>query len=499
MYNVDLKNIVSSGDLTFLFAKATLDESNLWHRRLGHINFKTINKVVKGNLVRGLPSKVFENNHTCVACKKGKQHRASYPLGKFDGKADERFLVGYSVSSKAFRVFTSRTQIVQETLHINILENKPNVAGSGPTWLFDIDTFTKSMNYQPVTAGNQPNPSAGIQKHFDAKKAGEENIQQYVLFPLWSSGSKDPQNTDNDTTFEVKESEFEVEKPESEVHVSPSSSAKTKKHDEKTKREAKGKKYVVPTGRVVVPTGRVVVPTGRYVVPNGRVVVSTGRVVVYTGRVVVPTGRSHSLKTKKTHYYYTNKPVKKHTQDDDQEPQDNIKRAIVVSNKIPTKKHEQQDLKGGCENLKSKDEGKKHGYDEMTKVSHGYELKKEALLLGRDRRRSFGSSSSKSELTDFFACNGVKVVSVDMPPYMQIHVVDVTRKTYDSLEKFTAKTLALTLKKEFDGVYGPAWHCIVGSSFGSFVTHSVGGFMYFSMDQKLYVLLFKTAVQRAHS
>nr|GEY14377.1 hypothetical protein [Tanacetum cinerariifolium] len=55
----------------------TLNESNLWHRRLGHINFKTMNKPVKGNLVRGLPSKVFENNHTCVACKKGKQHRAS--------------------------------------------------------------------------------------------------------------------------------------------------------------------------------------------------------------------------------------------------------------------------------------------------------------------------------------------------------------------------------------------------------------------------------------
>nr|GEV10477.1 putative ribonuclease H-like domain-containing protein [Tanacetum cinerariifolium] len=78
MYNVDLKNIVPSGDLTCLFAKATLDESNIWHRRLGHINFKTMNKLVKGNLVRGLPSKVFENDHTCVACKKGKKHRASY-------------------------------------------------------------------------------------------------------------------------------------------------------------------------------------------------------------------------------------------------------------------------------------------------------------------------------------------------------------------------------------------------------------------------------------
>nr|GEY70343.1 ribonuclease H-like domain-containing protein [Tanacetum cinerariifolium] len=77
MYNVDLKNVVSSGDLTCLFAKATLDEFNLLHIRLGHINFKTMNKLVKGNLVRGLPSKIFKNNHNFVACQKGKQYRAS--------------------------------------------------------------------------------------------------------------------------------------------------------------------------------------------------------------------------------------------------------------------------------------------------------------------------------------------------------------------------------------------------------------------------------------
>ncbi|GJS86717.1 putative ribonuclease H-like domain-containing protein [Tanacetum coccineum] len=77
MYSFDLKNVVPSGDLTCLFAKATIDESKLWHRRLGHVNFKTMNKLVKGNLVRGLPSKIFENDHTCVACQKGKQHKAS--------------------------------------------------------------------------------------------------------------------------------------------------------------------------------------------------------------------------------------------------------------------------------------------------------------------------------------------------------------------------------------------------------------------------------------
>nr|GFB63995.1 ribonuclease H-like domain-containing protein [Tanacetum cinerariifolium]GFB64004.1 ribonuclease H-like domain-containing protein [Tanacetum cinerariifolium] len=68
MYIVDLKNVAPSGGLTCLFAKATVDESNLWHRRLGHINFKTINKLVKGNLVKGLPTKLFEINQTYVAC-----------------------------------------------------------------------------------------------------------------------------------------------------------------------------------------------------------------------------------------------------------------------------------------------------------------------------------------------------------------------------------------------------------------------------------------------
>ncbi|GKB17729.1 putative ribonuclease H-like domain-containing protein, partial [Tanacetum coccineum] len=77
MYSVDLKNVVPQGGLTCLFAKATPDESNLWHRRLGHVNFKTINKLVRGNLIRGLPLKLFEINQTCVACQKGKQHRAS--------------------------------------------------------------------------------------------------------------------------------------------------------------------------------------------------------------------------------------------------------------------------------------------------------------------------------------------------------------------------------------------------------------------------------------
>ncbi|XP_068643627.1 uncharacterized protein [Aristolochia californica] len=116
------------------------------------------------------------------------------------------------------------------------------------------------------------------------------------------------------------------------------------------------------------------------------------------------------------------------------------------------------------------------------------------LVLLDGGRRSF--CGSDVEVGCLFARVGARIVAKDMPPFMQIHAVTCARKAYDGLEKFSSKALALTLKKEFDKVYGPAWHCIVGSSFGSFVTHSVGGFLYFSLE-KVHILLFKTAVQKA--
>ncbi|GJS89564.1 putative ribonuclease H-like domain-containing protein [Tanacetum coccineum] len=101
------------------------------------------------------------------------------PLGKFDGKDDEGFLVRYSIHSKAFRVFNTRTRKVEENLHITFLENKPNVAGSGPDWLFDIDLLTNSMIYEQVTTGNQTNKNVGIKDNVDAIPT-----QQFILLPL---------------------------------------------------------------------------------------------------------------------------------------------------------------------------------------------------------------------------------------------------------------------------------------------------------------------------
>ncbi|GJS73295.1 putative ribonuclease H-like domain-containing protein [Tanacetum coccineum] len=379
IYSFDMKTHTPAKGFSCLIAKATSDKSKLWHRRLGHINFKNLNKLVKGNLVRGLPSKVFKNDHTCVACHKGKQHRASSKakldriiteplhtlhmdlfgptsvksinhasyclvitddctrfswvfflaskdetsgilqnfirqienqlshrvkiirsdngtefknrdmlefcgnkgikqeysnartpqqngvaermnrtlieaartmladsllpttfwaeavstacyifnrvrvtkpqnktpyellfghkpiisyirpfgchvtildtlsvLGKFDGKSDEGFLVGYSLNSKAYRVYNLVTKRVEVNLHVNFLEDKPNVKGVGYRWMFDIDYLTDSMNYIPVSLENQANPHAGASEVTNSaavKTSGSKKMNQGQIFP----------------------------------------------------------------------------------------------------------------------------------------------------------------------------------------------------------------------------------------------------------------------------------------------------------------------------
>ncbi|GJU52695.1 putative ribonuclease H-like domain-containing protein [Tanacetum coccineum] len=194
MYSVDMKNIVPKDCLTCLVAKATLDESMLWHRRLGHINFKTLNKV-KDNLVRGIKREysvaktpqqngvakmrnrtLIEEARTTLADSKlpttfwaeAVNTAFAYHLGKFDGKSDDGFFVGYSLTIKAFRVYNIRTRKVEENLHIRFLKDKPIVLGDGPKWLFDIDSLTKSMNYVSVIAGTNSNDFADNSSYFDS-------------------------------------------------------------------------------------------------------------------------------------------------------------------------------------------------------------------------------------------------------------------------------------------------------------------------------------------
>ncbi|GKD56524.1 ribonuclease H-like domain-containing protein [Tanacetum coccineum] len=214
IYSVDLKSVVPTGGLTCLFAKATIDESNLWHKGLGHINYKTRNKLVRETLalvikphnktpyelIRERPPLIgFMKPFGClVTILNTRDH-----LGKFDGKADEGFFVGYSMVSKAMRVFNRRTRIVEETLNIRFLENAPNVKGNGPDYLFDGDSLTISMNYVPVVAGNQTNGIAGTKDNIvvgpkDSAVDVAKNATEVDESGASNKGKKDKQATISD-------------------------------------------------------------------------------------------------------------------------------------------------------------------------------------------------------------------------------------------------------------------------------------------------------------
>ncbi|GJY57863.1 retrovirus-related pol polyprotein from transposon TNT 1-94 [Tanacetum coccineum] len=137
-------------------------------------------------------------------------------LGKFDGKADEGFFVGYSLNSKAFRVFNSRTRIVEENLHIRFSESTPNVVGSGPDWLFDIDALTRTMNYKPIVAGTQSNGIAGTKASDNAGQARKETkpVKNYILLPLWPADppfSQDPKSSQDDGSKPSSDDEKKVD------------------------------------------------------------------------------------------------------------------------------------------------------------------------------------------------------------------------------------------------------------------------------------------------
>nr|GFC19876.1 hypothetical protein [Tanacetum cinerariifolium] len=121
------------------------------------------------------------------------------------------------------------------------MENKPNVAGSGPAWLFDIDSLSQTMNYHPVLAENQTNSLAGFQ---DTEKAGEEGTQTYVLFPVLSDGSTSPKNN-KDAHTDGKEHDDDIQKSVSPDIHSSSCGDLTRKQGDKAENKDKGKSHVV--------------------------------------------------------------------------------------------------------------------------------------------------------------------------------------------------------------------------------------------------------------
>nr|GEU47370.1 retrovirus-related Pol polyprotein from transposon TNT 1-94 [Tanacetum cinerariifolium] len=125
-------------------------------------------------------------------------------LGKFDGKDDEGFFVGYSLNSKAFRVFNSRTRMVDKNLHIRFSESTPNVVGSGPDWLFDIDALTRIMNYEPIVAGTHSNGFVDLKSsHDDRSKPLCDDGKKVDEDPRKENECNDQEKKDNVNSLTV--------------------------------------------------------------------------------------------------------------------------------------------------------------------------------------------------------------------------------------------------------------------------------------------------------
>ncbi|GKA33598.1 putative ribonuclease H-like domain-containing protein [Tanacetum coccineum] len=152
------------------------------------------------------------------------------PLGKFDGKSDEGYLLGYSTSSKAFRVYNKRTKRVEESLHIDFLEDQPNVAGNGPDWMFDLDFLTNIMNYIPVSIENQVIVDAGIQEPYVAGSSGnnKETPQEYILLLLHPHG---PRISVKDVVLDAKEKPSENATKDKDVQDSEDVAEKEEQHN----------------------------------------------------------------------------------------------------------------------------------------------------------------------------------------------------------------------------------------------------------------------------
>nr|GEW43369.1 putative ribonuclease H-like domain-containing protein [Tanacetum cinerariifolium] len=133
-------------------------------------------------------------------------------LGKFDAKGDEGYLVGYSMSSKAFRVFNKRTKRVEENMHVDFLENKLIEKGAGPNWLFNIDTLTNSMNYVPVVvAGTSSTNISGTKDVASQSMKKDVSSLRYIALPDWfheahlESSNHNAQDACNDDAPESSE------------------------------------------------------------------------------------------------------------------------------------------------------------------------------------------------------------------------------------------------------------------------------------------------------
>ncbi|GJT43097.1 putative ribonuclease H-like domain-containing protein [Tanacetum coccineum] len=276
---------------------ATEDESCPRHRRLGHVILtKIINKLVKGNMVRGLPSKDIQLDHSCVACRMTPQQNgvaerknrtlieaartmladsllpiqfwaeavntACYVLnrvlvtkpqmktpyeilmgrspnisfmrpfgcpltilntlcsfGKFDGKSEEGYLLGYSTNSKGFRVYNRVTRKVQDCLHVNFLENQENQKGKEQG--ITCDDAEDLDDQQFIVHTTQPMPPEERTAAKEVKLSSEEQALHDELISLMNQESlAKAHNDDQRTAFEEEKRRISIAKRERNVDSS---------------------------------------------------------------------------------------------------------------------------------------------------------------------------------------------------------------------------------------------------------------------------------------
>ncbi|GJX42700.1 putative ribonuclease H-like domain-containing protein [Tanacetum coccineum] len=268
MYSFAMKNIVPKESLTCLVAKATLEESMLWHRREKGIRREySVARTPQQNGVAERRNRTLIEAARTIGFKPALSFMRPFGchvtilntlgnLGKFDGKSDEGFFVGYSLSSKAFRVYNTRTKKVEQNLHIRFLENKPMIKGNGPKWLFDIDSLTQSMNYVPVVVGTISNKSAGTQGELNAgiSTQKEEINQDCIVMQIWKDASYFDSPSKDVGNDEPKSAADDQEQVEDGPHNE--SDEKDKPEDDSSPNEVNAARQHVTTASPKVNTGR---------------------------------------------------------------------------------------------------------------------------------------------------------------------------------------------------------------------------------------------------
>nr|GEY29891.1 hypothetical protein [Tanacetum cinerariifolium] len=235
-----------------------INEYVKWHRRMGHVNYKNMNRLVNDNLVRGKQHKasykainavsfifkplqllhmdliehkdetypilkdfinIIENqlnkkikaircDNVRTACYvlirvlvTSPHNKTSYAL--LTGNIPSGYIVGYSASNKAYRVYNVPNKRVKESINLRFLEDKHNVQGLGHEWYFDLDYLTDTLGYKHV----QANQSAGTQgvitnlagtQDADSDSDCDERVIIVPSYPSHNIQRSKPKNTSGD-------------------------------------------------------------------------------------------------------------------------------------------------------------------------------------------------------------------------------------------------------------------------------------------------------------